>query len=157
MSAVSALRWVHILAGAAWLGQVATISFVLVPLLGRSDPERQRWLLANLFPRLFRLASVLVVLVLTAGALLNLALTDWAVDWAWLTGTDAGRRILAGGSLGLLLGLFHFGAEQRLAPMASEAGRGIGVERMVRRLQVIPRIGLAVVVVVFFLMMTAAR
>ena len=157
MDIVPTLRWVHLLAGAAWLGEVATINFVLVPMLSRADDDRKRWLLANLFPRLFRLASVLIVVVLTAGALLNLAMFDWSVDWAWLTGTGRGRRLLVGGALGLLLGLFHFGAEQRLAPMAQRAGQGIGVEQMVRRLQIIPRVGLAVLVVIFVLMMTAAR
>jgi hypothetical protein len=157
MDVVSVLRWVHLLAGAAWLGEVATISFVLVPLLRRANIDRQRWLLANLFPRLFQLASALIVLVLAAGALLNLAMTDWSVDWTWLTASDSGRRVLIGGALGLLLGLFHFIAEQRLAPMAQQAGHGIGVERMVRRLQLIPRVGLVVLLVVFVLMMTAAR
>lgn len=87
MNIVSTLRWIHALAGAAWFGEVMVIVFVLVPTVTRAEPDRQRWILANLFPRLFRLASVLVATVLLAGILLNLAMSGWSVDWETLTGT----------------------------------------------------------------------
>lgn len=141
--------------GAAWLGEVIVVGFVLVPLLARLDHERQNWFLATVFPRIFRLASVLIVTTLLAGAALNLAMSGWAIDWERLTGTRWGRSILIGGLLGLTLGLFHFVAESRLEPMVRAAGRGVGVETIVRRLQIIPRIGLFILLAVFAFMVGA--
>ncbi len=127
--------------------------FVLVPTVTRAEPDRQRWILANLFPRLFRLASVLIATVLLAGILLNLAMSGWAIDWETLTGTPWGRSILIGGVLGGALGLFHFVAERKLEPMVTD--EGVDLDLVIRRLKVVPRVGLIILVVVLSLMILA--
>jgi uncharacterized membrane protein len=153
---VNVLRWAHLIAGAAWLGEVVVVVFVLVPVVVRADEANQRWMLATVFPMVFRLASVLIILVLTAGALLNLAMSNWSVDLDALTGTTGGRFILIGGLLGLALGVFHFVAERKLEPMAVGAIEGAEIEKLIDRLRYVPRLGLVVLVVVFSLMVLAS-
>jgi hypothetical protein len=146
---------IHVAAGAAWLGEVVAVVFVLVPVMVRTDDSHRRWLLAHLFPGVFRLASVLIVLALAAGALLNLAMSSWSIDWTTLTGTGWGRSILVGGSFGLALGIFHFVAERTLEPVAVRAGEGIEISTLMKRLRIIPVTGLLVLLVVFALMVFA--
>lgn len=153
MDVVPVLRWIHALAGAAWFGEVLTIVFVLISVLGRAEPERQRWILNNVFPRIFHVASVLIATALVAGLLLNLAMSGWRIDWDQLTGTPWGRSILIGGILGGLLGMFHFVAERKLEPMVTDENTDL--DAVMRRLKLIPRIGLGILVVVISLMILA--
>jgi putative copper export protein len=153
MDIVTVLRWLHALAGAAWFGEVIVIVFVLVPTVTRAEPERQRWLLAPIFPRMSRLDSVLIATVLIAGLLLNLAMSGWAVDWETLTTTRWGRSILIGGILGGALGIFHFVAERKLDPMVTE--EDVDLDVVIRRLKLIPTVGLTILVVVVSLMVLA--
>lgn len=156
---LTVVRWLHVLAGAAWLGEVVVINFVLVPLLTKMElPERGAFI-ASLFPRLFRLASVLALLTLSAGLLMSYLMTGWQA-LGGLIATRWGLFILVGGSLGLLLALFHFFVESRLTPMASsldKSSQEADVERVTRFLQVVPRLGLVVILASFILMMLAAR
>lgn len=152
-----ALRWAHIVTGAAWLGEVVVIVFVLVPLIPRLDTERRGWFLATVFPRIFRLASVLSVAVLLTGWGVYLSTTDWRWDLKPLVTGRWGWAILVGGSLGLLLALFHFVVEGRLEPQVRAAREAASVARLVRAVQIIPRGGLAVLLLIFALMTYAAR
>jgi uncharacterized membrane protein len=43
MSIINLLRWIHILAGAAWLGEVVVVNFILVPVPARLEPEKRGW------------------------------------------------------------------------------------------------------------------
>lgn len=156
------LRWIHVLAGAAWLGEVVVISFVLVPTLARLGPAKRGWFLAAIFPRLFRLASVLSLTAIIAGAALNLSMSDWQIDVATdrLTSSAWGWTILVGGLLGLGLTLIHFVAERRLQPLivaAKEHPDDETFELILHRLQVIPRVGLIILLLVFLFMMYAVR
>lgn len=134
------------------------MNFVLVPLLLKSERTRQRWLLANLFPRIFHLASWLAVPAVVFGALLNLSMTGWRPDWQLLTTTRWGWSILIGGTLGLLLTLFHFVVESRIENVVTDDETSDEVlDTVMSRLAVVPRYGLAVLVLVFGSMMYAAR
>lgn len=149
-------RWIHILGGAAWFGEVATVAFVLVPALRRAEPAKRAWLLQNVFPTVFRLASVLVGMAWVGGVGLYLSMHGWRIDWAGLVGTRWGRSILVGGVLGFLLGLFHYTLEERLEGAAIHA-TGEADERVLRYLTIIPRVGLGIIVVIIVSMMYAAR
>jgi len=152
------IRWIHIATGAAWLGEVVAVNFVLVPILLRATRERQRWMLATIFPRIFHLASWLAVPAIVFGALLNLSMTDWRVDWDLLLTTRWGLSILIGGTLGLVLTLFHFVVESRLeGVVTNSAATDEALDGVMGRLTVIPRVGLVVLVLVFGSMMYAAR
>ena len=162
MTITNVLRWIHILAGAAWLGEVVVVKFVLVPLLSHLEPNKRGWFLAAVFPRVFRLASIFSLTTILAGAALNLSLNGWQLDVALLRLTSSrwGWRILAGGLLGLALTLFHFVAERRLEPhvlAAHEESDGEAFARILRHLQIIPRVGLGVLLLAFLLMMFASR
>ncbi|MBL8146676.1 MAG: hypothetical protein JNL34_09860 [Anaerolineae bacterium] len=162
MTMINLFRWIHILAGAAWLGEVMVVSFILVPVLGRLEPDKRGWFMALIFPRIFRLASILALTAILAGAALNLSLSGWDVNLALtrLTTTRWGWSILMGGALGLGLTLFHFFIEHRLEPHVKAAHEVMDDEafsRMMLRLRIIPRAGLAILFLIFFLMMFAAR
>jgi uncharacterized membrane protein len=152
------LRWLHIGSGAAWLGEVVAVNFVLVPALLKANREQQRWMLAQVFPRVFNLASWLAGPAVVFGALLNLQMTDWRFDWDRLTTTRWGWSILVGGTLGLVLTLFHFVIESKLEPVVrdDETPDEI-IDGVLRHLRVIPRYGLGVLVIIFGSMMYAAR
>ena len=151
-------RWVHILAGGAWLGEVVAVVFILVPILIRLETERRGWFLTTVFPRVFRLASVLSLTAVTAGALLYLASNDWNLALGRLVSEPWGVSILIGGSLGLALTIFHFVVEGRLEPVVTRAASGeIDETKVIRFLTIVPRVGLGVLVVVFAAMMYASR
>lgn len=162
MNYIDVLRWLHILAGAAWLGEVLVVSFILVPVLGRLEIDKRGWFMAMIFPRIFRLATILSVTTILAGAALNLSLSGWRVDVALtiLVSTRWGQSILIGGALGLGLTLFHLFIEHRLEPHVRNANEVIDDEAfadIMRRLRIIPRVGLGIIVLIFVLMMFAAN
>lgn len=74
--------------------------------------------------------------------------------------TAWGRAILVGGTLGLLLTLFHFFMDQRLTRLLahhSDIPGTAAMDELHHRIRIIPRAGLVVLVVIFGLMMYAAR
>ena len=152
------LRWIHVLVGAAWLGEVVVINFVLVPTLVRLGADKRGWFLAAIFPSIFRLASVLSLTAVLAGAALSLSMSGWHFDVAInrLASSRWGWSILVGGLLGLGLTLYHFVAERRLLPLVVVARENPDSEAfslILRRLQIIPRIGLGILLPIFLLMM----
>jgi len=156
---VNPIRWVHVLAAAAWLGEVVVINFVLIPALGRFDLSTRRRFLTNVFPRIFRLASVLSATTVAAGLFLVLHRTGG--DPALLTESRWGVGILIGGSMGILLTLFHFFMENRLAKRIGvgcmEEPSDADLEDVHTKLKIVPRVGLAVITTIALLMMYAAR
>jgi uncharacterized membrane protein len=159
MSWLTIVRWVHILSGAAWFGEVIIINFVLLPLLKPMGFEQRALFLHKIFPRVFRLASFLSVLALSSGLIMSYLITGWK-DLDVFLSTRWGVSILIGGSLGLLLTMFHFFVESRLEPLVAslnESPQQMDVERITRFLQYIPRAGLLVILTTFILMMVAAR
>lgn len=156
------LRGIHLLAGTAWLGEVLVVNVVLVPVLARLEPGKRGWFLSTIFPRIFRLASILALTTILAGAALNLSLSDWHVDVAAsrLIASRWGWSILIGGLLGLGLVLFHFVAEHRLEPhvvLSDTDPDEVAFAHVLRRLKMIPRAGLGVLLLIVCLMMFAAR
>src|SRR5690606_38634600 len=64
------VRALHVLAASCWLGEVLVINLILVPTLSSYTGAARRDFLATVFPRVFRLASVLAGTVAVTGALL---------------------------------------------------------------------------------------
>ncbi|MCA9664188.1 MAG: hypothetical protein KC503_01330 [Myxococcales bacterium] len=153
------IRWIHVIAGSAWFGEVIVINFILIPVLGRLDMQSRRAFLANVFPRVFRVASVLSATTVIAG---------FALLWHYTGGNLArllhsgrwGIAILVGGSLGTLLTLFHFFMENRMAKKIGLGPCGPADDAVVdihAKLKVVPRLGLLVISSIFFSMMYAVR
>ena len=159
MTLFTFVRWLHILAAAAWLGEVVTVVFVLVPTALRLRGTERADFISRTFPRVFQLATVLSVLTLAAGAWLNYLITGWRDLGAYFSSVR-GTALLLGGLLGLLLALFHFAVEGRLEPrLRSFTGStdNAALNKMLRFLTLVPRIGLAVIVAIFLLMMIGSR
>lgn len=155
MSLVNIVRWVHIISGVAWLGEVITINIVLVPALLKMEKESRRTFVRQIFPRVFHLASILSLTAIISGAAMSYLVTGWK-NLGPLLGTRWGSSILVGGSLALLLTLFHFLVESRLEPVAVKADEA-DVEKIISVLKIVPRVGLVVILVIVLLMMYAAR
>jgi uncharacterized membrane protein len=152
------LRWIHVLSASAWFGEVVVINVVLIPALSGRQGAARREMLATIFPRVFRLASVLAATTaVTGGALLYL---HTGGDWRMLTSGRWGMSILVGGTMGLVLVLFHFFMEDRLARRAG-IGRADTPDAVLAdvhvKLQIVPRVGLVVITTIIFLMMYAVR
>lgn len=158
MNLVNLVRWIHIISGVAWLGEVITIIFVLVPALTRLKKESRGAFLREVFPRVFRLASVLSATAVISGAILNYLMTGWK-DFAVFFNSRWGISILIGGAMGLLLTLFHFFVEERLEPTAATADDipEADMAKMISTLNIIPRVGMVIIIAVILLMMFAAR
>lgn len=153
------VRWVHVLAGAAWFGEVIMVTFVMVPVIGRLEPANRAAYISAVFPTVFRLASVFAGVALVAGLLLNYMLTGWQNLGAYFSSTR-GAAILVGGVLGALLAGFHFLVEGRIEGRViqlAQMGNGQDQARIEKMLRVIPRVGLVVMLAIFVLMMVGAR
>lgn len=154
-----AVRLAHVVAGVAWIGEVATVAFVLFPALRRADAAGARVLLDGVFPRVFRLATVLGGTAVLTGLVLLLfgpGGLERALTTAW------GTRVLAGGILGATLFGFHLllepRLERRLRARADEGGgTAEGDDVDVRILLIAPRVGLLVLLTTVGLMSAAAR
>ncbi len=152
-------RWLHILAGAAWFGEVITINFIVIPGLRSMDGADRRRLIGILLPRLFRLASALALLSISSGLINTYLLTGWD-DLSLFFSTRWGISIFIGGLLGISLALFHFFIESRLEPIAASMDEHTSearVAEVMKFLGLVPRVGAVVMLVVFILMMYAAR
>jgi uncharacterized membrane protein len=156
---LAVVRWIHILAGAAWLGEVMTINFVLIPIVTRPALHERRRFIKTVFPLVFRLASILALTTIVAGAVLNYQITGWKNLDEYFS-SARGLAILVGGLLGLLLTIFHFTLERRLEPLikALDGESEVDdVQKVVGWLRIIPRFGLGVILLIFILMMYGAR
>lgn len=151
------VRWIHVIAASAWLGEVIVINFALVPALGKIASATRRRVLFVVFPRLFRLASVLSSTAVISGLVLAVRMSNGNGS-LFLSGRW-GRSILIGGLLGLTLMLFHFFIEQRIGGLLDRAkhDENGSVDEVWRSLKIIPRAGMGVILVIFGLMMFAVR
>lgn len=153
------VRWIHVLSASAWLGEVVVINLVLIPALSGRGPGARRELLASVFPRVFRLASFLSATTVVTGALLLYRYTAGHLE-VLTRGGRWGVCILVGGAMGLALTLFHFFLEHRLARRVGIARPDTTDEALSDvhvKLKLIPRVGLAVIGTLYFLMMLAVR
>jgi len=149
------VRWIHIIAGTAWLGTVVAVVFVLVPSLRRLEEEERPRFAQLVFPRVFRVASVLSLTVIAAGVLLYFEKVGWRFDLAPLVSTRWGWSILIGAVLGVALTAFHFFAEHRLLPIVKGSDQIDAQSLLLLRLA--PRIGLGILVLIVVLMSYAAH
>jgi uncharacterized membrane protein len=152
------VRWVHVLAAAAWYGEVAVMNFVLIPTLSGHRGAARKDFLNAVFPRVFRMASILSATVAITGGVLLYHHTGG--DLRILVENPWGKFILVGGALGLLLTLFHFFMENRLARRVGVGDPDLpleAVEDVHLKLRVVPRLGFLVLTIIFVLMMIAVR
>ena len=158
MDWTAVLRWFHILAGAAWFGELAVVNFVLVPALNSLGAEERAGFARAAFPRVFTLASWLSAIAVVTGFVLLGERLDW-VNWDLLLEGRWGRSVLVGASLGFGLTLFHHIVERRLSPSLEGVGNpgNPGFVYFERRLRLIPRVAILVLLVVMGTMMYAAR
>jgi len=152
------VRWIHVLAASTWLGEVVVINFILIPALSGYVGAARKDFLNAVFPRVFRLASILAATAAVTGGLLLYHQTQLRLDM--LFESRWGKMILIGGTLGLVLTLFHFFMENKLARKIGVGCPDISdeaVEDVHSKLQVVPRMGLLVITAIYVMMMIAVR
>ena len=151
------MRTIHIIAGTIWFGQVVVINFVLIPSLGKFKSEERKAFILTIFPKIFRVASHLSIIAVLTGIHLVVSLTD--ADLSNLLSGRWGLSILIGGSLGILLTLFHFFMENRMAKKIGIAkdGNDDMVDDVHLKLKIVPRLGLVVITLILLLMINASR
>lgn len=148
------LRYIHVLAASAWLGEVLVINLIIIPFADRAQKQNLEHVLKGMFLQLFRLASALAAVTVTSGVILLYGYSRFNPTMLF-TGRW-GPAILVGGSMGLLLAFFHFFMEKRLGRriLRNEAADHVQVHA---RLKIVPRIGLLVITTIYLLMMYAVR
>ncbi|MCB9223169.1 MAG: hypothetical protein H6582_03245 [Crocinitomicaceae bacterium] len=152
-------RWIHLIAGSAWFGEVVIINFVLIPLLSKYQGTARKEFLNTIFPRIFRLASVLALTTAISGGILLYRFVGFEISLLTERGTW-GWSILIAGTLGLILTLFHFFIENLLARKVGVGNPHISeqtVEDIHLKLKLIPRLGMVVITIIFILMMNATH
>lgn len=152
------LRWIHVFTSTAWFGEVVVINFVLVPLVTSLPREDAARFLTAVFPRVFRLASVLSLAAIASGILLAYLRFWQNPEVLWTT--TSGRLFTVGATLGILLTAFHFFLEPRLDGMICSAAEHDDLElsdKVIGLLRVVPRVGLVVIGSSLWLMMVGAR
>jgi hypothetical protein len=157
-----AVRLIHVAAGVGWLGEVATINFVLLPALFKARADERTTLLTTVFPYLFRLATVLGGATMVTGMTLLVWYTHLQPDLLLHGRWD--HFVLAGGTLGAALYAFHLvqesGAERSLAAhlaFAIDSDDPRATAMLLRRLAIFPRAGMLVLATVVSLMVAAAH
>jgi len=156
---VTIVRWVHVVCGSAWYGEVVVINFVLIPALSKYQGASRKDFLNTIFPKIFNLASVLAATTAISGGIL---LYNYiGLDVAQLTNRGAwGLSVLIAGTLGLILTLFHFFIENLLARKIGVGDPNISqdaVEDVHIKLKLIPRLGLIVITIIFLLMLNSTH
>ncbi len=157
-TALIALRWLHIIAAAAWFGEVVTINFVLVPAVHKLPREEAPKILVQIFPRIFKLASWLSATAVISGIVLAGKKYWGAPEVLWTT--TPGILFSIGATLGLLLTIFHFVLEPRLDGMICTAAESDDIDlsdEVLRLLKLVPRVGLLVITGIVWMMMVGAR
>ncbi|MEX2161687.1 MAG: hypothetical protein WD751_07190 [Anaerolineales bacterium] len=154
---VTLARWIHMLSGAAWFGEICLMAFVLVPRATALRGVARKQFIATVFPGVFRMASYFVIATLASGLWLNYLLTGWRRLDAYLA-TRHGALIAIGGTLGLIIAAVHFLVANQIETRYLSAGLSPRAEaRLFRALRVIPWIGLFAITLSFILMMITAR
>lgn len=153
------IRWLHVVCGSAWFGEVVVINFVLIPALSNYQGIARKDFLNTIFPKIFHLASILSgITAITGGILLyhfigfDISLLTQRGAWGW--------SILIAGSLGLILTLFHFFIENLLARKVGVGNPNLSqesVEDVHIKLKIVPRLGLVVITTIFLLMLNATH
>lgn len=156
MSWIELTRWLHLVSGAAWLGEVMVVVFVVEPALRRASAEGQVDILKQVLPRVFRLASVLVWLALLSGGVL--AVRHFGADPSPLVEVPYRRLLLLGAILGGIVGSFHLAIEPRLERRIEASAANPGeIVALELRLHRIARVGLVMLTLVTLLMVAGAR
>ncbi len=156
MELVSLLRWIHELTAISWFGEVFVLTHIIVPALGKMPRSDRDVILARLFPRVFRMATITSAATIFSGAATALLLTDFNLSVFVLT--TWGQLILAAGLIGLFMFLLHLTVE-RVELMAlgrvkleSRDEPTPELTTLYRRLRILPRLGFTLLTIVLILM-----
>ncbi len=152
------LRWIHLIAAAAWYGEVVTINFVLVPAVNRLPREQAPKVLFEIFPRIFKLASWLSATAVVSGIVLTTLKYRGTPELLWTT--TAGILFSVGATLALALTFVHFVLEPRLDGMICTAANSQDIElseRVLWLLKLVPRVGLVVITLILWMMTVGAH
>lgn len=153
------IRWVHVVAGSAWFGEVVVINFVLIPVLSGYHGTARKDFLNTIFPRIFKLASVLSFTTAVTGGILLYNFVGFNIVELTERGTW-GYSILIAGTLGFILTIFHFFIENLMARKIGVGDPNLSqdaVEDVHLKLKLVPRLGMTVITIIFLLMMNATH
>ena len=142
------IDWVHLLAGAVWLGGIATIAWIWLGRLGGAAPELRRAVMGGLLPRFGRVALPAFLVVALTGVLnAYIQLRHPALLWE----SSYGRALLIKSALVLVIALVSYLHVFRLRPrlLAANPHPDATLERRHwRMLGAEPLIGVALAVIV---------
>lgn len=151
------IRAIHSIAASIWVGEVLVINFILIPALSKLQDNKRKEFMIRLFPKIFRMASFLATVVSISGIFMVYHLTNGKLEN--LLNGRWGLSILTGGSLGIILSIFHFYMANRLLKRIS-LGRMEHNDKLTDvylKLKIIPRMGMIIILTILVLMINAAH
>ena len=150
-----ALGVVALVALAAWIGEVVTLNFIIVPGINALDEAGRAAFIGRYLPRFFRMATVLALTTVLSGLGAGLiAAYGPEIPHAVTSGRSPEVRIAS--ILIALLACFHLVAQSRLRPIVESFAVTPDPEKVrfvTKFLGIVPRIGLMVIVGAFVLLM----
>jgi len=151
------MRTLHVLSGTAWFGQIMVINFILIPSLSKFDKSTQNKFITTIYPKIFKVESHLLIIAVLTG--IHLVMSHTNADLSNLLSGRWGLSILIGGSLGILLTVFHFFIEKRMAKKIgiTKGSSNEIVGNVHLKIKIIPRLVLVVITSIFLLMINASR
>lgn len=148
-------------AGFAWWGEVFYINFILTPMLPKLELQVKERVMLEIYPRMFRMATILSSLTIAFGILTALFLAKFNVDL--FTTSTWGLLISIGGSLGLFMFLLHMTVERVELKVLKYVEPGnkqeLPQELMLleKRVMWLPRIGFVILTSIIVVMVYATQ
>lgn len=149
------------LTGIAWYGEVVFIVFILIPSLSELTEESKKPLMIEMFPRIFRVATVTSATAIFSGAAIALLYTKY--NLLVFLRTSWGLAILVGGTAGLIMFLVHMTVETtalrqvRRAKAKTQETFPEELKALERRIRLLPRVGFLLLNVTLVLMIYASH
>ena len=150
-----ALGVVALVALAAWVGEVVTLNFIIVPGINALDEAGRAAFIGRYLPRFFRMATVLALTTVLSGLGVGL-IAAYGPDIPHAVPVGGSAEVLIAAILIVALACFHLVAQSRLRPIVESFAVTPDPEKVgfvTRFLGIVPRIGLVVIVGAFVLLM----
>ena len=146
---------IALVALAAWIGEVVTLNFIIVPGINALDEAGRAAFIGRYLPRFFWMATVLALTTVLSGLGAGL-IVAYGPEIPHAVPAGGSPEVLIASILIAVLACFHLVAQSRLRPIVESFAGTPDPEKVgfvTRFLGIVPRIGLVVIVGAFVLLM----
>jgi uncharacterized membrane protein len=156
MSVFGIIRNLHVISAAIWLGMVVVMNFGLMPSVSKKLTQIEVDILNPIFKNVTKIVSISAFITFITGGLILWFQTKF--NFVEMLESTRGRLIFSAGSVGFVVTVFHFFAEDKVEKYFRN--RLIDKDELLvgyKGIEFIPRIGLLIVFGIFTTMLIAVR